>query len=112
MPLFDLSGQITIESLEEDDQLVRYVRGQLAPCEPMLEAGDARTLDVVLAPSVEDAGAIVEEQRAADDGLTTGTDGRRLFVLSDGRRCSIPDALDAGPVRFDHDPEFPLWRIF
>src|SRR5438876_12021029 len=104
MPFFDLSGQITIESLEDDEQLVRYVRGQLAPFAPMLEAGDLRPPDVVLGPSLEDAGPIVEEQRAADDGLTTRTDGRRLFVLSDGRRCSIPDALDAGPGRFDHDP--------
>lgn len=112
MPFFDLSRRIMIESLEEDEQLVRYIRGQLAPFQPTSKPGGARPPDVVLAPFIRDAGPIVEEQRPADDGLTTATDGRRLFVLSDDRRCSIPDALDAGPVHFDHDPGFPLWRIF
>ena len=112
MPFFDLSRRIVIESLEADPRLVDYLGGQLAPFQPIAEPHDDRPPDVVLAPSIDDDHPIVEEQRAADDRLTTATDGRRLFVLADDLRCSIPDALEPGPVRFDHDPGFPLWRIF
>ena len=112
MPFFDLSGRILIESLEADPRLVDYLGGQLAPFQTIVEPHDGRPPDVVLAPSIDDDHPIVEEQRAADDRLTTTTDGRRLFVLADDLRCSIPDALEPGPVRFDHDPGFPLWRIF
>jgi hypothetical protein len=108
---FDLSGRLVLESLDDDDRVARYMRGQMAPFEPT-EAVGSRPADVVLAPSIEDTGPILEEQRPADDDLTTGTDGRRLYVLSKGRRCSIPDALDEGPIRFDYDPGFPLWRVF
>lgn len=112
MPFFDLSRQIVIESQEADPRLVSYLAGQFAPFEPISEPPDGRPADVVLAPSIDDDQPIVEEQRAADDRLTTATDARRLFVLADDLRCSIPDALEPGPVRFDHDPGFPLWRIF
>jgi hypothetical protein len=78
----------------------------------MQEQGQLRPPDIVLAPSLGDAGPITEEQGPADDDLTSATDGRRLFVLAGNRRCSIPDAFDPGTLRFDHDPGFPLWRIF
>jgi hypothetical protein len=111
---FDLSGRLVLRSDDDDERIVRFIRGQMAPFQPTAEPPPAgsRTADVVLAPSIEDAGPIVEQQGPANDDVTTGTDGRRLFVLSDGRRCSIPDALDDGPIRFDYDPGFPLWRVF
>jgi hypothetical protein len=109
---FDLSGRLVIESLDDDESVARYIRGQMAAFQPTLEPAGPRPADVVLAPSIDDMGAILEEQRPADDDLTTGTDGRRLYVLSKGRRCSIPDALDESPIRFDYDPGFPLWRVF
>jgi hypothetical protein len=112
MVFFDLSRQILIESREDDPRLIRFLEGQLAPFPPTPAPPDARPPDVVIAPSIEEAGPIVEEQREANDGVTSATDGRRLFVLADDRRCAIPDALDEGPARFDHDPGFPLWRIF
>jgi hypothetical protein len=112
MPFFDLSGRLALQSLDDDERIVRYVRGQMAPFEPSAEPPGSRTADVVLAPAIHETGPILEEQRAADDDLTTGTDGRRLYVLSKGRGCSIPDALDEGPIRFDYDPGFPLWRVF
>ena len=112
MPFFDLSGRIVIESLEADPRLVDYLGGQFAPFPSIAAPRDGRPADVVLAPAIDGDDPIVEEQRAADDRLTTVTDGRRLFVLVADRRCSIPDALEPGPVRFDHDPGFPLWRIF
>jgi hypothetical protein len=112
MPFFDLSGRLILESLEDDERIDRYVRGQMAPFQPSAEPSGSRPADVVLTPSIDDAGQILEEQGPANDDLTTGTDGRRLYVLSKGRRCSIPDALDEGPIRFDHDPGFPLWRVF
>jgi hypothetical protein len=109
---FDLSGRLVIESLDDDERVARYIRGQMAPFQPTVESAGTRSADLVLAPSIDDMSAILEEQRPADDDLTTGTDGRRLYVLSKGRRCSIPDALDEGPIRFDYDPGFPLWRVF
>jgi hypothetical protein len=112
MPFFDLSGRLLVQSLEEDERSVRYVRGQMAPFKATAEPPESRSADVVLAPWIGDAAAILEEQRPADDDLTTGTDGRSLFVLSRGRRCSIPDALEPRPLRFDHDLGFPLWRVF
>src|SRR5436190_17207319 len=112
MVFFDLSRQILIESREDDPRLVRFIDSQLAPFPSIPAPPDARPTDVVLAPSLDDAGPILEEQREANDGWTTATDGRRLFVLADNRRCAIPDAFDEGPARFEHDPGFPLWRIF
>src|SRR5215212_1436387 len=112
MPFFDLSRRIVIESLETDPRLVDFLRHQLAPFPSLDAPPDGRPADVVLSPSIEGADPIVEEHRAADDRLTTAADGSRLFVLADDLRCSIPDALEPGPIRFDHDPAFPLWRIF
>jgi hypothetical protein len=112
VPFFDLSPGILIESRETDPRLIDYLAAQLAPFRSIAEPTGGRQPDVVLAPAIEGDEPVVEEQRAADDRLTTATDGRRLFVLGDDLRCSIPDALEPGPIRFDHDPGFPLWRIF
>jgi hypothetical protein len=112
MPFFDLSGRLLIQSLEGDDRTVRYLGRQMAPFESSPEPPDDRLADVLLSPSIEEVGPILEQQGPANDDLTTGTDGRRLFLLSDGRRLSVPDALEPGPIRFDHDPGFPLWRVF
>jgi hypothetical protein len=109
---FDLSGRLVLESLDDDERVARYIRGQMAPFQPTVVPAAPRPADLVLASSIDDMDAILEEQRPADDDLTTGTDGRRLYVLSKGRRCSIPDALDEAPIRFDYDPGFPLWRVF
>jgi hypothetical protein len=112
MPFFDLSGRLALESLEDDERIVRYLGGQMAPFQASADLPGSRSPDVVLTPAIGDAGPILEEQGPANDDLTTGTDGRRLYVLSKARRCSIPDALDDGPIHFDHDPGFPLWRVF
>jgi hypothetical protein len=112
MPFFDLSGRLLIQSLEDDDRTARYVDRQMAPFEPSMGSSAGPSADVVLNPSIDDAGPIVEQHGPANDDLTTGTDGQGLFLLSDGRRFSIPDALEPGPVRFDHDAGFPLWRAF
>jgi hypothetical protein len=66
----------------------------------------------VLEPAGGDRRPILEEQRPANDDLTTATDGDQVFVLVGGRRCSIPDALSDGPAVFTYDAGFPLWRIF
>jgi hypothetical protein len=110
--LFDLSGRLVVQTHDDDERVLRYIRGQMAPFAPTVDGSANRRADVVIGPSIEDAGPILEEQRPANDDLTTGTEGRRLFVLADGRRCSIPDALEDSPVRFDYDPGFPLWRVF
>ena len=111
---FDLSGRLVLRSDDDDERIVRFIRGQMAPFQPAAEPLPtwSRSADVVLAPSIEEAGPITEQQGPANDDLTTGTDGRRLFVLADGRRCSVPDALEEGPIRFEYDPGFPLWRVF
>ena len=111
---FDLSGRLVLRSDDDDQRIVRFIRRQMVPFQPTAEPPPtgSRSADVVLAPSIDDAGPILEQQGPANDDLTTGTDGRRLFVLSDGRRCSIPDALEEGPIRFDYDPGFTLWRVF
>ena len=109
---FDLSGRLVLQTHEDDERVLRFIRGQMAPFPPTAEPSGDRPANVVIGPSMEDTGPILEEQRPANDDLTTGTDGRRLFVLADGRRCSIPDALEDDPVRFDYDPGFPLWRVF
>lgn len=111
---FDLSGRLVLRSDDDDERIARFIRGQMAPFEPTAEPPPpgSRSAEVVLASSIDDAGPIIEEQGPANDDLTTGSDGRRLFVLADGRRCSIPDALEEGPIRFDYDPGFPLWRVF
>ena len=109
---FDLSGRLVLQTHEDDERVLRFIRRQMAPFPPTADGSGARAADVVIGPSIDDAGAILEEQRPANDDLTTGTDGRRLLILADGRRCSIPDALEESPVRFDYDPGFPLWRVF
>ena len=109
---FDLSRRLVLRSDDTDERIVRFLRGEMAPFEPVADGSGSAAADVVLSPSIDDAGPILEEQRPANDDLTTGTDGRRIFVLSDGRRCSIPDALEDGPIHFDYDPGFPLWRVF
>ena len=109
---FDLSGRLALRSDDDDPRTLRFIRRQMAPFEPVAEAPGLRPADVVLGPTLDDAGSILERQGPANDDLTTGTDGRRLFVLADDRRCSIPDALEEGPIRFDYDKGFPLWRVF
>ena len=84
----------------------------MAPFRSSTEPPDGRLADVMLNPSIDGDGPIVELQGPAIDDFTTVTDGRRVFLLSNGRRVSIPDALEPGPIRFDHDPGFPLRRVF
>ena len=109
---FDLSGRLVLRNDDDDARIVRFIRRQMAPFEPIADAQGLRTADVVLGPTLDDSGPILEQQGPANDDLTTATDGRRLFVLADDRRCSIPDALDEGPIRFEYDKGFPLWRVF
>src|SRR5439155_14073401 len=89
-----------------------YLGRQMPAFESSEESPAGRPADVMLSASIEEAGPILEHQGPANDDLMTGTDGRRLFLLADGRRLSVPDALEPGPIRFDHDPGFPLWRVF
>lgn len=109
---FDLAGRLALSVTDDDEQVVGYLTGQMAPFAPVEGSTEARRGDVVLRPLTADAEPIVEEQRPANDDLTTATDGRRLFVLLGGRRCSIPDALSDGPATFEYDPGFPLRRVF
>ncbi len=103
---------MTVGVLDDDDRVLRYVRKQMAPFEPVVVGTDAPTADVVLARTTPDGSAIREQQGPANDDLTTATDGQRVFVLVGGQRCSIPDALSGAPASFDYDPGFPLWRLF
>ena len=109
---FDLAGRLALSVLDDDERVSRYLTKQLAPFAAVDGPLDARTGDVVLAPSRGDVPPIVEEQRPANDDLTTATDGQSVFVLVGGRRCSIPDALSDGPATFEYEPGFPLWRVF
>ena len=79
---FDLSGRLVLRSDDDDERIARFIRGQMAPFEPTAEPPPpgSRSAEVVLASSIDDAGPIIEEQGPANDDLTTGSDGRRLFV--------------------------------
>jgi len=109
---FDLSGRLSLGVLDDDDDVLRYARKQMAPFGASDGPLKASTADVVLARTNPDGVPILEQQGPANDDLTTATDGQRVFVLVGGRRCTIPDALVGGPIAFDYDPGFPLWRLF
>jgi hypothetical protein len=53
----------------------------------------------------------VQLQHPANDGITTATDGRALYVVAGRRRCSIPDALGDDPAVFEYEASFPLRRL-
>ena len=108
---FDLSGRAVLELVGAEEPVARYVTGQMDPFPP----GDASdpAPDLVLESSSGSLErTLVEVQHAADDDLVTATDGRRLFVEWDHRRCCVPDALEERPARFEYEPGFPVWRIF
>jgi hypothetical protein len=106
---FDLSGRSVIEATPTGDVLDRYFRSQFAPFVPTETSAPAT---VVIQPESAERSPIVEFQGPANDDLVTATDGERLYVMSDGLRCTVPNALDGTPLRFDYDPGFPIWRIF
>jgi hypothetical protein len=106
----DLAGRTGILLATPDERVERYLRALLAPFEPTeLPAG--ATPDVVLAMAAGPLGDLRELQGPADDDLLTGTDGERLLVAWDGRRCVIPDVLAGRPARFDYEAGFPVWRV-
>lgn len=107
----DLAGRAAIHLATPDESVERYLRGQLAPFEPT-EPAAGTVPDVVLAAAADPLGPIRELQGPADDELLAGTDGERLLVAWDGRRCAIPDVVAGRPARFDYEPGFPAWRIF
>jgi len=107
----DLAGRAGIHLATPDERVERYLRGQLAPFEPT-EPTAGTVPDVVLAAAADPLGDTCELQGPADDDLLTGTDGERLLVAWDGRRCTIPDAVAGRPARFDYEPGFPIWRVF
>lgn len=107
----DLAGRAGIHLAAPDERVERYLRAQLAPFEPTeLTAGTVP--DVVLAAAPGPLGDTRELQGPADDDLLTGTDGERLLVAWDGRRCTIPDVVAGRPALFDYEPGFPIWRVF
>jgi hypothetical protein len=109
---FDLAGRVSLGVTDDDDRVLRYVGKQMAPFAGTGGTEAAATADVVLAAAIPDGRPILERHGPANDDLTTATDGERVFVLVGERRCAIPDALAGGQARFDHDPGFPLWRLF
>ncbi len=106
----DFSGRGSVALTSPDAAASRYLASAFAPF--ALRPGAPADSVVTLAPVPPGSIEIAELQRAADDDLLTGTDGRQAYVLWDGRACSIPDATAVRPASFVYELGFPLWRVF
>ncbi len=109
---FDLSGRFDV-SCFGDEASASYVRRQMLPFLPVVDqSGEIPGAGVILRAADPPSTGLVELQGPANDGLHTATDGERFYVIHDGRRCTIPNALAEEPVHFEHSPGFPIWRIY
>jgi len=106
----DFSGRGTVALTSPDAAASRYLSSAFSPF-PLRPGVPADSL-VALTPVPPGTIDIGELQRAADDDLVTGSDGRQAYVLWDGRACSIPDATAGRPATFVYELGFPIWRVF
>ncbi len=81
------------------------VAHQLDPYEPRQTHADEPTLTIREDPAGRPT--LRELQNLAGDGWVTAHDGDRLFVVANGRTCSLPDADGLMVV----EPGFPIRRL-
>jgi hypothetical protein len=107
---FDVGGRVKL-SLHDANETVRDLM-RLA-LDPYQEASSIEgEPDIVLAAAQPgDAPSFSDLQNTAGDGVVTGSDGKRYYVLHDGRWCSLPLPLTHWPAHLSYEPGFPLWRI-
>jgi hypothetical protein len=106
---FDLAGQASLVVAGADDAALGAVAAQMDPFPAARgRGGSAPTVELRLGGQ---PAKLTELQRAAGDGLVTGSDGSRLHFVAGGRSCSIPDPATESPAVFNFDPGFPIAEI-
>lgn len=107
---FAVAGRTTLGVCGSAD-VDRYVEAQMDPLRPGPVAdGDAEIL--LRAAEAGELGASLDLQRPAGDGIVTGSDGRRLHLVTGAARCTLPDPLAERPAVFAYEPGFPIAGLF
>jgi hypothetical protein len=114
MTLYDVGGAIRIAIDDTVPPKVGvFVRGQMRPYAPCPDDSGAGGADVILSCADQAATApLLDVEGPTGDGLTTGFDGERIYVLVRGRRCAVPDALRGAPSVFEFEPGFPVGEVW
>ncbi len=102
----DIGGAATIAvAAEAEPALARSISRAFAPYLPQPEP--ASTVSVSVLPTSE-VPAFQDIQGAAGDGLVTGYDGQRAYIVRGRHACVLPDPLRDAPAVFAYMPGFPM----
>ena len=105
---FSLAGRVSLALAAPDAAARRYVHAQMDPFAAAPQNGSGPADVVLEALDPARAPRTGELQKPARDGTVTLAADGRLFVLSAGRACAIPDPAASGPAVFACEPGFPL----
>src|SRR3954451_25450836 len=110
MRCFEVAGRATL-GVSGPRDVEDYVQGQMDPFRPNGAPGEVA--DVLLRPAEPDElGTPIDVHRPAGDGLVTASDGERLHLVAEGRRCAVPDPVADRPAAFAYEPGFPVAGVF
>jgi hypothetical protein len=109
---FDLAGHLRLVLRSSDPAVVDLVTGELDPYPPLAAADEQRDAGVILEELAPGGVELAELQLAAGDGFVTGSSGEDLYVVSDGRSASVPDALHDAPAHIRFEAGYPMSRLF
>jgi hypothetical protein len=107
---YDLSGRVSVALEDGDDRVASLMRRELDPFSATARLADGP--DVMLRSLSRLPATFREFQNPARDGLVTASDGARLWVLSGGRACAVPDPIQERTAMFEYQPGFPVGRMF
>jgi hypothetical protein len=106
---FDIAGRLAVEI---DGLGARDLGAIAARLDPYRPGPTPAAPDVVVTAGATFPAPLVDIQRNAGDGRTTGTDGERFYVIERGARCAVPPPGGPSPARFEIENGFPLGRAF
>jgi hypothetical protein len=107
---FEVCGRVTLSLLDADQRVRRALHSEMDPY-PATSTHQGGADIVLAAAEAEEAGPFVDLQNPAGDGVVTAFDGRRHYLLHEGRWCSLADPLAGRPTRLEYQAGFPVWRV-
>jgi hypothetical protein len=106
---FDVGGAATLSlGAEAPPALARSVSRALAPYPPQAEPSPPADVSIRRMACLP---TFIDIENAAGDGLVTGHDGERAYILRGRHSCAIPDPVREAHAVFAYSPDFPMHEL-